>query len=387
MRFIIASLCAGCIAFKGADCLAQVRARMGSPSDNQNQSGMGAQPVFAPSPGLGGVPAAAPRPMSGLGGVPSAAPRPMSGLGGVRASGPGPIPIDQSPHQPQYQPMPVGPWPGVVVSPQSASGSTMPARISGGEGFVGGRTFLDNSIGGSFSSDGGLLLNGSYAGDRLRLAFHLGSDAFSRPFHHNHGYPIVFTYPTYWGYPGWWYDDYRSYFGYRYGNIYGNGYTPEPTTYVPPTPPQAETPVPSTSRELGDTYLRAGDPRAAVHAYEAHLKQYPGDEDAMRALGVALIDNGQTTEGVAMVAMAYKSEPLLADRPVSRDLFRGDALARDLARASIYANRSRSSSGWLTVAVYMQAQGRDDLARTMVERARAAGLETAVVDRLTAALR
>jgi hypothetical protein len=39
------------------------------------------------------------------------------------------------------------------------------------------------------------------------------------------------------------------------------------------------------------------------------------------------------------------------------------------------ANRGKAASDWLVVAVFMQAEGRDDLAKKMIERSLKAGLE------------
>ena len=390
MRFVSTASALAFLALVGSPALAQRGGQSGSQRD-----GMQFVPPPAPAPGLGGVRSVAPAPMSGLGGVRSAAPAPMPGLGGVRSTAPGFLPNNQSQGQPQFAPMPVGPWPGVVVTPQGSNTTPPAPGFSNTPAFDGRGVFINPGTGpgtdgfhGSFSGGSGFTFNGSFTSDRLRLALHLGSTAFSgHRFRTRGGVPIV------WNYPVWWYDEYSPFYGNRYDVVYGY-YTPLDTAlvYTPPAPqpaPATEAVPPSTNRELADTYLRAGDPRAAIKSYQAHLKQYPGDEEAMRSLGLALIDAGQTQEGVAMIAMAYKAEPLLCDRPFSPDVFRygADTLSRDLARVSIFANRTKSASGWLAVAVLMQAQRRDDLARNMIERARAAGLETVVADRMTSALR
>lgn len=325
--------------------------------------------------------------------VPAALPGPTPGLGGVPAAIPQIQPLGQPLSQPQYKPMQVAPWPGVVVTPQNSpqNGQMSPSRPPRGNSpSFDGRPFNHNpNRGGTSISGSGLTVDGSYSDDRWKLHLHLGSDAFRRPLcrPYGHNNPIVGAYPYWWG--GWG-DDYRSYYGNRYGTIYGFYSQPDPAiAYIPPPPPVTEAVTPSTNRELGDTYLRGGDARAAIKAYQAHLKQYPGDEEAMRALGLALIDAGQTAEGVAMIAMAYRAEPLLADRAIAPNAFRDGAagLARDVAKVSIYANRVRADSAWLALAVLIQAQGRDNVARMMVERAKGAGLESGVADRLFSALR
>jgi tetratricopeptide (TPR) repeat protein len=240
-----------------------------------------------------------------------------------------------------------------------------------------GRSWVDSS---AFS------VHGSYHDDHFRLHFNIGTDAFSRPLCRPHCLPS----PVVYWYPGWWYYD-EGYYGNHYDTFAGYYSPPDANLYPQqPAPPPVTTPVtPSTARELGDTYLRAGDARAAVKEYKTYLKQYPGDEDTTRALGLALLELGQTTEGVAVIATAYKAEPLLAGSPVPPDVYRdGDeGMRRNLQKVSIYANRVKSPEAWLTIVVLMQAQGRNDLARSMLDRALGAGLDRGVFDRMSEALR
>jgi len=80
--------------------------------------------------------------------------------------------------------------------------------------------------------------------------------------------------------------------------------------------------------------------------------------------------------------------PWLASVAVSPDVYRGgeDTFRKNLQRMSVYANRTQASSAWLALAVMMQAEGRNDQAKVMLDRARNAGLERAVADRMMAAL-
>jgi hypothetical protein len=108
----------------------------------------------------------------------------------------------------------------------------------------------------------------------------------------------------------------------------------------------------------------------------------------MRLLAVALVETGQLSDGAATVALAYHTDPGLASKPIPPQIFGSAERARDdVRRVSIYANRVKSGSAWLLVAVLMQAEGRESVARSMVQKARAAGLEAAVADRLLATLR
>ncbi len=323
------------------------------------------------------------------------------GLGGVPAQIPLIQPFGPAPAQPGFHPMPVAPWPGANATPHPHAPVASPFGSAPGAGLhtpAFSTTFNDHHLmatpSGSFTSVGfngsGFHFNGVYANDNFRLGVHVGSDAFTRSLCRPNWCNNWCNSAVVWPYPGWWYGGYPWYdYGNHYDTVYGSYYPPDPAMNPPAPPaPVTQAVTPSTNRELADTYLHAGDVRAAIKSYQAHLKQYPGDEDAMRALGLALMENSQVTEGVAMISMAYSAEPLLADHPIPHEVFHDGAagLARNISRASVYANRVKSASGWLAVAVLMQAQGRDELAKTMVERARGAGLQVSVADRLSSAL-
>ena len=55
-----------------------------------------------------------------------------------------------------------------------------------------------------------------------------------------------------------------------------------------------------TAQEHAASLLRYGDSKAAISAYQAILKQQPRDAESMRALGLALIDNGQAGDGLSV---------------------------------------------------------------------------------------
>ncbi|MBL9032646.1 MAG: hypothetical protein JNM80_13200 [Phycisphaerae bacterium] len=167
----------------------------------------------------------------------------------------------------------------------------------------------------------------------------------------------------------------------------------EPSTivYASASPPPAVVTIPApaspgdlmgtSDRELGDTYLRLGDSPSAIRVYRQHLAAYPGDVQAVRSLGLSLIDIGEVLDGAAQVELAYRIDPALVARPLNLDsLPTRDALDRALDAATRAANRADSASTWLAVAVIMQASDRRAPALVALERARAAGLDAAIAD-------
>lgn len=137
----------------------------------------------------------------------------------------------------------------------------------------------------------------------------------------------------------------------------------------------------TSDRELGDTYLKLGDAENATRVYRDHLARFPGDARAGRSLGLALLLDRRPDEAFREIERAYRIDPGLASRPVRSEQF-GDAYAfrRVLDDAARAADKSDTPGAWLTVAVLMQADGRADAARSAIGRARAAGLDNAVVD-------
>jgi hypothetical protein len=244
-----------------------------------------------------------------------------------------------------------------------------------------------------FVDGSGLTVRGSFSDDHFRLMFRLGTpDALvCHPRR-----PVTIGYP-------WWtpvhsfgvYDPFYSDYGYtRYvavGGAYEGYYDPAlvwPGYRAPAPQPAEPEPVPPTDRKIGDQALRQGSAEEAVAAYRRHLDQEPGDAEVMRLLGVALIDARHTKEGVAMIGMAYRKDAGLCGHPLPRDVLgerRGD-LRASLNRVSIFANQSGAASAWLALGVLAQAEGRPEVARRAIERARDAGLDPALAARFLAAV-
>ena len=158
-----------------------------------------------------------------------------------------------------------------------------------------------------------------------------------------------------------------------------------------PAPASATELAGSTGRELGDTYMKLGDVDSAVRVYTRHTSLHPGDVLAVRALGFAYVDLGQTGKGVELVERAYRIDPTLAQRPFDRELLRDpESLTSALDRATVLAAQQEGKPGaagaYLAIAVLMQADGRDEPARNALDKAKAAGLAAKVAQEMQAAL-
>lgn len=140
--------------------------------------------------------------------------------------------------------------------------------------------------------------------------------------------------------------------------------------------------------ERGLAALQTKEPDDAIVALKVHLGQHPEDANAERLLALAQLSTGRTAEAAASAREAYKTDLKLASQPLSPlDLGYNDREFRDLvSRAVIQGNRDNSAASWLFVSVLMQAEGRTDVARNMLDRAQKAGLEPEVYNALAAEL-
>ena len=108
----------------------------------------------------------------------------------------------------------------------------------------------------------------------------------------------------------------------------------------------------------------------------------------MRLLALALLAGGKADEGVALMALAYEGDTSLALRSMDDGVLGTPRALRDrLNRTVTYAGKVGSASAWLTVAVLMQAEGREETAQKMIDRAQAAGLNAQVAADMELALR
>jgi len=191
------------------------------------------------------------------------------------------------------------------------------------------------------------------------------------------------------GYPySWWYysvsDRYR-------GTIYGadGDLSNDPSYSTTPADTQAmPEAMPLSALEVARLEMSIGETDGAIEAYRSHLSEYPSDWLAIRELGLAMIRVGNRGDGIAMIGYAYSMDPTLAYDAVPVSLFEeSDKLLRDAVIGSVgWGHRNPSASGWLSVAVLMQAEGRDGPALRMIERAVEYGLDSAVAEEMTKAL-
>lgn len=148
------------------------------------------------------------------------------------------------------------------------------------------------------------------------------------------------------------------------------------------------TPVPLSAVEVARLEMSMGDPSVAIEAYRAHLNSYPEDWYALRELGIALMRDGQRGDGIALIGYAHSQDPLLAYDAIPLELFGSDSreVRQVLVRAVGWAHRNPSASAWLSVAILMQAEGRNGPALKMVDRAQDHGLDITVADQMRSAL-
>lgn len=261
----------------------------------------------------------------------------------------------------------------------------------------------------------GLGVHGRYDDDRWRVSVHLGT-GYGSYYSNRYGsygyYGDPYSYSRYSGcYP------YRRYVTPYYGTRYRYGYDPYyygtrvyygtqpvgyPETQTDPrvaiqryqAQPAPEQDVAEPDDDLGKARwnLQRRQAGPAIRAYRDYLDEHSDDAQATRELALALIDSGELADAVAVLRLAYDTDPNgLADDPIDPyELLGPDGdqrLGRLMRRMSIYANKTESASSWLAVGVLMQGQGRDRLALKMVVRAVGEGLGDEVAQPLSDALR
>jgi hypothetical protein len=156
-----------------------------------------------------------------------------------------------------------------------------------------------------------------------------------------------------------------------------------------PAPATAAELAGTTQRELGDTYMKLGDAASATRVYGEHVQHHPGDVQAVRNLGFALIESGEVQQGTEQVERAYRIDPALAANSFDRQLLRDPVeFQASLDRVTTFAAQSQgrpeAGAAWLTVSVLMQADGRIEPARSALEKAKEAGLNDKVVESMRA---
>lgn len=237
---------------------------------------------------------------------------------------------------------------------------------------------------GVITEGSGLTVDGTYRGEKWGIDFHLGTgqsthtgagrcDDDRMPGGYSYPYPVGYT-------RGAWYSTPPQQAQPQVIVL------PAPMTSTPATPEPA--PAPPTDLERAHIFLQDGDAPSAIAAFTLHLGSQPEDARAMRLLAAALLLDKRTDDGVAMMRSAYRAEPALARAPLrAEELGLREAGLRDLViRAVMHANRLGSGSSWWTVTVLMQAQGKAEQARAMLDRAKTQGIDADLDAAMTAAL-
>lgn len=237
---------------------------------------------------------------------------------------------------------------------------------------------------GVITQGSGLTVDGTYRGEKWGIDFHLGT---GQSTHTSSGHCDDDRMPSGYSYP------------YPVGYTRGAWYSmplqqAQPQVIVLPapmtgTPAAAEpAPAPPTDLERAHGFLQDGDAPRAIAAFTLHLGSQPQDARAMRLLAAALLLDKRADDGVAMMRSAYRAEPALAREPLrAEEVGLREAGLRDLViRAVMHANRLGSGSSWWTVTVLMQAQGKAEQARAMLEKAKTQGLDAELEAAMTAAL-
>ncbi len=251
------------------------------------------------------------------------------------------------------------------------------------------------------SSGSGLTVNGAYSSGNWKVGFHVGSNPYQYvantcgPTY----VPPVCSYPL-WGWTtryGYYWGDYYPYSYYNYAtgpSTYGNDprlYTNFANQNLNPAPnqQQAQPSEPPTALEVGKAMIAADQPKHAIEAFRRDIKEHGSEGTTMRYLAIALAEDKQIEEAAAVMRSAYRIDPALATSPIDLvGLGYSERTFRELiARCVVAANRLNTGSSWLLVTSLMQAEGRTEPARRMLEKASKQGLEPAILDPLQSALK
>jgi hypothetical protein len=182
-----------------------------------------------------------------------------------------------------------------------------------------------------------------------------------------------------------WYTDWTGTTTYTRYNPVVMESTPAPSEPAP-APVDVSTLLP---RDRAIALWSEGNRSDAITAMREHLKLNSTDADALRTLAIIMLDDKRFDDSFALMRQAYRTDASLAEQPIdTRKLNLTPTKLRELVvTASVPANKAKSASGWLTIAVLMQGQKRDDLAQNMLQRAGDQGLEMKIIDSFRANLK
>lgn len=135
--------------------------------------------------------------------------------------------------------------------------------------------------------------------------------------------------------------------------------------------------------------MELGEFAMAANAAREMLELNPQDHHARRALGLALIAQGQTDEGARLIREAYEQDPTLAARPwpARANEFRQLDLRRLAGESLVIAGNRRSPDRYAATLMMMQANATPAAMIRVADRAESAGLPTVVCEAFRAAAR
>ena len=119
-------------------------------------------------------------------------------------------------------------------------------------------------------------------------------------------------------------------------------------------------------------------------SHECRAAVLGADGVTQRNLGLALIGEGRAQEGFGNFVRGFQIDPRLFQQSLSAADFGGAESVQNLLDNAVRAaNMSNSAEAWFTVAVLQTAAGDRAVATAALQRARNAGLNTALLDNLT----
>jgi len=135
--------------------------------------------------------------------------------------------------------------------------------------------------------------------------------------------------------------------------------------------------------------LREEEAQRVIEELDRHVQADPDDAEVRRVLAVACLTDRDHARGCREMLEAYRTFPPLASMPFDVEaLPGGTSELRDLTRRAVrMAHRSQQPADWLTVVVLMQAEGRSEVAMSVLDRAERSGLDRQLVARLRETLR
>lgn len=267
-----------------------------------------------------------------------------------------------------------------------------------------------------YSTGSGLTVRGNYNSGNWNVGFNVGSDVGDRLMWGSGGRPIVCVPAKVWPYyrvRSDWYDTgwvwtARGWRWYRTSTRAIDGgpssfYSSSSAPGMILDPEEARRQNAAAQQQAGGADVPEEDPGALARALvafhlddaaeaasqlRAHLKEEPGDHQAMRLLALAHLHTASFEDAVSMMSLAYKSDPGLATTPIDVEMIGLDKarLRGILTRTVSYAHKNDRGAAWLTVAALMQAEGRVKPALNMIAKARKTGYEAGVCDAMEAAL-